>query len=103
MDLLTRCTCTSNVGKNGLYHRGKSDALTHDDGTLDRLVVATLIRCRHGLKLVSPDRRMRASSAAPTACASTLVVQPVENSRTGNLRRPMRTEPRQCQTSPRLR
>jgi hypothetical protein len=67
MDLLTRCTCTSNVGKNGLYHRGKSDALTHDDGTLDRLVVATLIRCRHGLKLVSPDQRLTSRSQAMAA------------------------------------
>ena len=44
-----------------------------------------------------------ASSAAPTASASVLLVRPVEYSRTGKMLRPTRTEPRQCQTSPRLR
>ena len=34
---------------------------------------------------------------------SALVAQPVENSRTGNVPRPMRTEPRQCHTPPRFR
>jgi hypothetical protein len=53
-----------------------------------------------GVDELLPDA---ASSAAPTACASALPVHPVENSRTGKMLRPMRTEPRQCHTSPRFR
>ena len=49
--------------------------------------------------VTDPSSRIWGLLNTPTASASVLLVQPVENSRTGNLRRPMRTEPRQCQTS----